>query len=158
VPQPPVPGLLERRRLAGRLDLVLVVEAGLVVVDLDFEVRRGGVEEDHVDLDVEQVRDAEEDRLRGALRALQQEVHRDVQAIVGQLPDTRQHDLAGRPARRLELGRRRDRALADHREHLSLDLAPVAPRPGHTPQRPPDPELLPQRLHDVRAAPARAPR
>ena len=42
---------------------VVELAAVLVVAVADFEVRRGGVEEDHVDLEVQQCRDAEEHRL-----------------------------------------------------------------------------------------------
>jgi hypothetical protein len=43
--------------------------------------------------------------------------------------------------RRLQLGRRRDRALGDHREHLALDLAPVAARARDPRERAADPQL-----------------
>ena len=138
VPQASVPGLGQPPAAARRVLIILVGQAGLVVVELDLEVRRGRVEEDDVDLAVEQVGDREEDRLLHARRALQQEVHRAVQAVVRQLADAGQRDLPGRPARGLQLGRRRDAALGDHREDLALDLAPVAPRARHTRQREPE--------------------
>ena len=44
VAQPPLASLLKRLRAGGLpIILLLVLQAGLVVVDLDLEVRRGGV-------------------------------------------------------------------------------------------------------------------
>ena len=94
---------------------------GLLVADLDLEVRRGGVEEDHVDLEVEQVRDREEHRLLHPLGAGEEEVHRPVQLVVCDLLDPGENNIAADPPGRLELRRRLQAALADHREHRPLD-------------------------------------
>ena len=105
VAEPPQPALVGRSSL---------------VVEVDLEVGRGGVEEDHVDLEVQQVGDREEDRLLHPLRAGEQEVHRPVQLVVGDRLDPGDDDVAAEPAGRLQLRGRLQAALADHREDRPL--------------------------------------
>jgi len=93
----------------------------VVVVGVGLEVGRGGVEEDHVDLEVQEVRDREEHRLLHPLGAGEEEVHRPVQLVVCDLLDPGENNIAADPPGRLELRRRLQAALADHREHRPLD-------------------------------------
>ena len=150
VPEPP------QRPLAGArlLHVVLIVEW---ILDVDLEVRRGGVEEDDVDLEIQQRRDAEEDRLLHPLRARQQEVHRAVELVVGERVDAGDDDVAPDPARRLELRGRLQATLADHREDRPLHPRAATARAGDAGDRPPDAQLRPQLADDVRAAGLRRP-
>ena len=141
VPQAP------QRPLAGALGLVV---AG--VLDVCLEVGRGGVEEDDIDLEVQQRRDREEDRLLHAFGAVEQEVHRAVELIVGDTIDAVDHDITPDPVRRLELGRGFQAALADHREDRPLHARAAAARAGDAADRLADAKLRPQLADDVRAA------
>src|ERR1022692_2076270 len=136
---------LTRARLLVLLLLVWVLSR------LGLPVGRGGVEEDHIDLEVQQMRDAEEHRLLHALRALQQEVHRTVELIVTDALHTLDENVTPDPARRLQLRRRLKTALADHREDRALHPRAPAPSAGDTVDRLADPERRPQLPDDVRA-------
>ena len=74
----------------------------------DLEVRRGGIEQDQVDLEVQQVRDGEEHLALDLLVAVQQEVHRPVEDlwILSQLAKPGQPHIAVGPLQRRQLAHR----------------------------------------------------
>jgi hypothetical protein len=97
--------------------------AGLVLVFVvAFEIGRGGVEEQHVDLEVEQVRHGEEHRLlHPALGiGLHQQVHRPVRLVVIHARQARDDDILGCPLRRRQLAHRCDRPVTDQRQQHPL--------------------------------------
>ena len=145
VAQPP------QRPLADGL-IFIVAALARIAVDVDLEVGARGVEEDHVDLEVEQVGDREEDRLLHPLRTGKQEVHRPIQLVVGDSVDAVEDDVAAEPAGRFQLRRRLQAALADHREDCPLDPGAAAASAGDARDRLADPQLRPQRIDHVRAA------
>jgi hypothetical protein len=142
-----------RRHVCGGRGVVSrgVLSRDLVVVRVvGLEVRRGGVEEDDVDLEVQQRRDAEEHRLLHPLPRTEQEVHRPVQLIIRHALETVDRDVFCHPPGRLALGRGRQAALADHRQDGPLDIRAVARRAGGAGQRLADPQLRPQGGEHVR--------
>ncbi len=92
------------RRLA-----MLVRAVGLVA----FEVRRGGIEEQQVDLEIEEVRAREEHRfLQLAFGVgLDEQIHRAVALVLVHRRQAWDVDVLGCPLRGGELGCRRERAV-----------------------------------------------
>lgn len=132
----------------GLLAVAVVVD----VLGLGLPGGRGRVKDDHVDLEVQQARDAEEHRFLHALGAVQQEVHRALQLIIGDRVDAVDDHVAAQPACRLQLGRRVQDALAYHREDRALDHRAAAPGAGDPADRLADTQLRPQPADHVRAA------
>ncbi len=134
---------------AEALPTPTVTLAGLVVVFVvAFEIGGGGVEEQHVDLEVEQVGDGEEHRLLyPALGSgLHQQVHRPVRLIVVHAAKAGDdHVLAG-PLRRRELAHRRDRAVGDQRKQHPLHRRGEPPASSDPLDRGADLQLGPQPL------------
>src|SRR5579875_66753 len=150
-----VPGVTEAAQwpsilAGGALLLRLVPVCRGLLGGVTRPAGRGGVEEDHIDLEVQDGGHAEQHRLLHALYAAEEEVRRAVELIVADALDAVDHDVATRPARGLQLVRWLGAALTDHREDCPLD--PRAPRACHARDRLADAELLPQAPHDVRAA------
>ena len=109
----------------GVVGLLLVVEQGVVCAP-GLPVSRGGVEEDEVDLQVQQVGDREEHRLLQLGQQRHQEVHGPVAVVVCELRHLRKPGPVGGPAHASELGQRLDRqAVGHHGEDDALGRLPV---------------------------------
>ncbi len=82
-----------------------------------FEVGGGGVEEQQVHLQVEQVRDREEHRLLhpGLRVGLHQQIHRPVRLVVVHAAKARDDDVLACPRGRPKLAHRLDRPVGDQR-------------------------------------------
>ena len=81
---------------------------------------RGGVEEQQVDFEVEQVRDLAEDLLLHRAADLVQPVHRPVARVVGGLGQAVDPGLAAHPVRGGKLGGGVQRPVGDQREQHPL--------------------------------------
>ena len=136
---------------SGQRHAVIVAEHGLVLV-LRLEVGGGGVEEQHVDLEVEQGDEAVEDLPLQVAGDLRQPVHRPVAGVVaggGQVRD--QHVLVD-PAGGGQLRRRGQRPVRDQGEQHPLGaLVPPAPFEQAT-RLLRDPEPRPQGIQGPGAA------
>ena len=119
-----------------------------------FEVGGGGVEQQHVDLQVQEVGDGEEHRLLhpGLGVGLDEEVHRPVRLVLIHRLQAGDRDVVGDPLRRSELGDRVDRPVRDQREQHTFDVGAEPPRPQHLPQRGVDAELPPEGVEEVGGA------
>ena len=106
-----------------------VTEAAEVVVVLALEVGGGRVEQDHVDVEVQQVGDGEEDLPLERLVGVEEEVHRPVEdlGVVSQLDHLGNGDVVGRPLQGGELGGRGEAAVGDEAEEHPLDSLVEAP-------------------------------
>jgi hypothetical protein len=111
-----------------------------------FEVGAGGVEEQQVDLEVEQVRDGEEHRfLHLRLRVgLDEQVHRPIRLVLIHRSQPGDGGVVAGPLGRGELGARVDRAVGDQREQHPLHIGGEPSLPQHLAQRRVDTELAPQ--------------
>ena len=87
--------------------VVVVVE--FTVFEVELEVGRGGVEEDQIDIEREQVSCGEEHRLLQLLKRFEEEVHRPVAAIGIDLVEPADVHIVADPAGHLELRGRRQR-------------------------------------------------
>ena len=124
----------EPRRLAR----VRVVLAGLLAAPvpnsflvgvLHLEVRRGGVEEQQVHFQVQQVRDLVEDLLLNVAADRVQPVHRPVARVVGHGAEPVDLHVAAHPLGRGQLGRGGERPVGDQAEQHPLSRGGV-PRPA----------------------------
>ncbi len=127
---------------AKRRPVVLAAVVGRVAL----EVGAGGVEEQQVDLEVEQIGRGEEHGLLnlGLRVGIDEQVHRAVGVIVVHGLQAGDVDIVAGPLRGGQLGARTQAAVGDQREHHALHVGREAPRPHHALQRLGDPELLPQ--------------
>jgi hypothetical protein len=109
-------------RLAARRAAAVDDAVGVAaVLLLDLEVQRGRVVEDEVHVQVEQVADAEEDRLLDGLLVGLQEVHRTVVVVQFQVLDPCDTDVLTQPLLvAVQLGARRAGTVGDHGEKRSL--------------------------------------
>jgi hypothetical protein len=113
---------------------------------IPLEERRGGVEQQQVDLQVEQVSDGEEHRLlhhRVGI-GLDQQVHRPARLILVHPDQPRDHHVLADPLGGGQLGRRRHRPPGDQRKQHPLHRGGEPPPVQHPSQRLRDPKLLPQ--------------
>jgi hypothetical protein len=148
VPIPPEPGGVAA---LGR------VGVGAGVFGVAFEVGAGGVEEQQVDFEVEQVGDGEEHRflhLRVGV-GLDQQVHRPIRLIVIHALQARDGDIVAGPLGGGELGGRVDRPVRDQREQHPLHVGGEPAPAQHLPQRGVDVQGLPQPIKQPRC-PSRA--
>ena len=120
----------DRTLLAGLLGLVLLGrrEVDLLVRDVHLPVGRGGVDEDDVAGQVQQVRRAVEDAGRDLAERVEEEVHRRVCAVVIEARAARERDPLARPGHARQLRGRLQAALGDEREqdplcHLAVEPA-----------------------------------
>ena len=116
-----------------------------------FEVGGGGVEQQHVDLQVQQVGDGEEHRLLhpGLGVCLHQQVHRPVGLVLIHHLQPGDRDVMADPLRGGQLGDRIDRPVRDQREQHPFHVGAEPPGAQHLPQRDVDTELTPQRIEEV---------
>jgi hypothetical protein len=119
-----------------------------------FEVRAGGVEEQQVDLEVQQIRAGEEHRfLDLALGVgIDEQIHRAVAVILADLIEARDGDIVRSPLRARPLGTRIQRAIGDHREQHTLDVGAELPQAEDPRERVADPQAPPQRVEQPHAA------
>jgi hypothetical protein len=108
-----------------------VVRLVLGAVGLRFEVGRGGVEEEQVDLEVQEVGAGEEDRLLHLRLGVpvDEQIERPVGLIVVHRFQPRDRDVLGGPLGRRQLRARRQRPAADEREQHPLDVGREPARP-----------------------------
>jgi len=109
--------------------LLLLVVGGAVW--LGFEVGRGRVEEEQVDLEIQEVGAGEEDRLLHLrLRVgLDQQVKRAVGLVVVHPRKTGDRRVLGGPLGCRQLRARRERPIGHEREQHPLDISREPPRP-----------------------------
>ena len=112
------------------------LQVGQFVGHVDLPVGGGGVDEDDVDVEVEQVRDRVED-LRGDLaQSVEQKVHHPIRRVVGKSGAAGDRDPLGHPAGGGQLAGRFQRPLRHQREQHPLGrLGVQAPLGGHPVQR-----------------------
>ena len=119
---------------------------------LGLEVGGGGVEEQQVDFQVQQVRRRPVHRLGQVGLHLQQPVHRPIAAVIVDIVQAGDGDALGHPLRGGQLRGRLQRPVGDqceqHPLHPGIDTAP-AEQPL---QRGVDAEAAPQLIEDVGAA------
>src|SRR5512135_2811394 len=148
VPEPP--GAL----LLGQLVLVLVLavlaravfagDVGEPGGHLHLPVGGGGVDEDDVDVEVQQVRHRPEDPGGDLLQRREQEVHRPVGLVIAEAWAALDEHPLGHPSRGRELRRRLQRPLRGQREDHPLGRRPVQPPAfGRPADRGPDLQQLP---------------
>ncbi len=89
--------------VAEAAEALVGVGAGRVRL-VGFEVGRGGVEEEEVDLQVEQVGERPLDLLGKLSLDLQQPVHGPIAAVVVEFDEAGDHGLLGHPGRAAKLG------------------------------------------------------
>ena len=134
--------LLERPGHAVVIDAVLQV--GELVGHVELEVGRGGVDEDDVQVQVEQVRDRAEHLAGDLVQGVEQEVHRPIRLVVGEAGQPFDRDPLRDPVGRGQLRAGLQRALRDQGEHDPLDRLTVQAAAGGDPaDRRTDPEPLP---------------
>jgi hypothetical protein len=110
-------------RQVGPVILRVAEDAEAVLaLGLDLKVRRGRVEQDQVDLEVQEIRDREEHLALHLPITVEQEVHRAVEdlRIGAKLADAGQPDVVLRPLERRQLRHRRERAVGDQTEDQPL--------------------------------------
>ncbi len=111
-----------------------------------FEVGAGGVEEQQVDLEVQQVRDGEEHGLLH-LRlgvGLDEQVHRPIRLVLIHAVQPRDRRVMRGPLGRGQLRTRVDAAVRDQREQHPFDVGGEPAPAQHLAQRDVDAELTPQ--------------
>jgi hypothetical protein len=150
VPERPGAGL---DRVAHLIVAGLVLQLGQLVGGLGLEVGAGGVDEDDVQVQVEQVRHGGE-HLRGDLgQRVEQEVHRPVRLIIGEPGQALDRHPVGDPAGRRQLAARLQRPLRDQGEEHPLGrLAVQSPPLGGPADRRPDAQPLPDPVQRPRSA------
>lgn len=122
------------------------------VLLVELEVGGGGVEEQQVDLEVEEVCHREEDGLLhlGLAIGRDEEVHRPVGLVLVHRGKPGDRDVLGRPGGGGELRGRIDRPVGDEREQHPLHVDAEAPSPKQAPESGVDPERVPQRVKEPR--------
>jgi hypothetical protein len=145
-------------RLAGAVvDLGFGLQVGQLVGAVDLPVGGGGVDEDDVDIEVQQVRDRVKDRRGDLAKRVEQEVHRPVRRVIGKPGAAGDRDPFADPAGGGQLAARFQRPLCHQREQHPLARVRVqAPVGGQPVQRCADAQPLPQLVQQPR--PAEAPR
>ena len=132
------------------------VTHSILVGVLHLEVGGGGVEEQQVHFEVQQVRDLVEDLPFEVAADGVQPVHRPVARVVGDSAEPVDVHVLAHPLRRGELGGGSERPVGDQREQHPLSPGGVpgpAPPGGREPgQDLRDAEPVPQLVQDVRAA------
>ncbi len=119
---------------------------------VEFEVGAGGVEEQQVHFQVQQVGDVVIHRARQLWGYLDQPVHRPIAGLIDHGVQPVDHDVVFDPAGRGQLRGRRQRPVGDQREQDPLDPL-VQPAPGeHPPYRRVDPKPAPQPVQHERPA------
>jgi len=99
----------------------VVVAGHRFVGVVQFEVGGGGVEEQQVDLEVEQVRDLVKHRTFQVVAHVVEPVHRPVADIVADLGQPVDVHVMGDPVRGGQLRRRRQRTVGDQPEQHPLE-------------------------------------
>ncbi len=135
---------------------VSVLAEGVLAVffGVTFEVGAGGVEQQQIHLEVQQIGDGEEHRLLHPCLGvgLDQQVHRPVGLVLVHRLQPRDMHVARRPLGRGQLGERLQRPVADQREQHPLDIG-LMPPPAQRPRdRVGDPQPPPQRVEHEHAA------
>ena len=151
------PRRLGRVPVAGVVPAVALPVAGDGLVRLlQLEVGAGGVEEQQVHLQVQQVRDLVEDLLLQVVLHLVEPVHRPVAGLLSGLGQRVDMHVVGDPLGSRELRGGGQRAVGDQREQHPLGRGHV---PGPAPLGLPDPghdlvdlQSVPQVVQDVGAA------
>ena len=145
-------------RLADSVvDLRFGPQVGPLVGAVDLPVGGGGVDEDDVDVQVEQVRDRVEDPRRDLIERIQQEIHGRVRGVVAEPETVGDRDPLGHPTGGGQLAARLQRPLRHQREQHPLGRAALDPTTrGDPAQRRADTEPVPQLIQHPR--PAEAPR
>jgi hypothetical protein len=138
-----------RRRIAS---LVAVIAGDVLVLALDLEVRRGGVQEEQVDLQVEEVGDAPEHLPLDLVMRLEQEVHRAVQLMHVDLREALDVRFIRHPRLDRELAAGIERPVRHQREQEPLDRGAVPALGQQLLQPRRDPEPLPHAIEQVGAA------
>jgi hypothetical protein len=130
----------------------LIGSFGVGVFGVALEVGAGGVEEQQVDLEVEQVGDGEEHRLLhpGVGVGLDQQVHRPVGLVLVHPLEPGDRDVVGGPLRGGQLRGRVDGPVRDQREQHPLHIRGEPAPAEHGAQRGVDPEGLPQPVEQPR--------
>ena len=124
----PARGVLDR--LAGAVvGLRFRVEVGEFVGDVDLPVGGGGVDEDDVDVQVQQVRDRVEDRRGDLAQGVEQKVHHPIGRVVGKPGTVGDRDPLGHPPCGGQLAARLQRPLRHQREQHPLGRSCGSPSP-----------------------------
>jgi hypothetical protein len=102
-----------------------------------FEIGGGGVEEQQVDLEIEQIRHGEEHRLLhlGLRVRFHQQVHRPIRLVLVHPRQPVDRDVTHRPLGGGQLRHRLDRPVRHQREQHPLDVGAEPARPEDLPQR-----------------------
>ena len=130
-------------------------QVGQLVGHVDLPVGGGGVDEDDVDIEVEQVRDRVEDPRGDLAQRVEQEVHRPIRRVVGKPGAAGDRDPFGDPAGGGQLAARFQRPLRHQREQHPLGRVRVqAPVGGDPVQRRADAQPLPELVEQPRPAEA----
>ena len=119
-----------------------------LVGQFGFEVGRGGVEEQQIDLQIQQIGNREEHCFLhlGAGVGLHEEVHRPIRLILIHLFETCDRDIMRGPFGGGQLGGRVDRPVGDQREQHPLHIGREPAATDHLGERPIDAELVPQAI------------
>jgi hypothetical protein len=143
------------RRGGAVVGLGFGLQIGQFVGHIDVPVGGGGVDEDDVDVQVEQVRDRAEDPCGDLAQGVEQNVHRPIRRVVGKPATAGDRDPLGHPAGGGQLAARLQRPLRHQREQHPLHGRGVqAPLGGDSVQRRADAEPLPELIEQPRAAEA----
>ncbi len=130
-----------------------VIGSDALVVQVDFEVQRRAVVEQHLDVQIEQVGHAVEDLPLDGLLVGFQEVHRAVQMLQRQALRARDMDLLLEPLLpAVQLGARRADAIGHHREQCAFHIEAQTARLRLCPDHLVDAQALPQRLQHIHLA------
>ena len=132
--------------------MAITAQAVLPVLGLDLEVGGGGVEEEQVHLQVEQVGDCEEDPLLHRLGVLEQEVHGPIAVLDVELSQARDHHVAAHPLGAGQLAAWLQAAVGDQGEEDPLDVDAETALPQQASQLLGDPQPLPQRRQHMGTA------
>ena len=131
------------------------LQVGQLVGAVDLPVGGGGVDEDDVDVQVQQVRHRVEDPRRDLAQRVQQEIHCRVSGVVAEPGAVGDRDPLGHPPCGGQLAARRQRPLRHQREQHPLGRAAVDPPTRRDPaQRRPDAEPVPEPVQHPRPAEA----
>jgi hypothetical protein len=150
-------GLAERAggAFARRGDTVIVsrvgFEVGELVGDLNLPIRRSGIHEDDLNIEIQEMGDRGED-LRGNLaQRCEQEIHRRVGGVLAESGAALDGDPLGDPAGGGQLRPWLQCPLRDQGEDYPLGSLPVqAPTPGDPTQRSTDTETFPEPVQHPR--------
>ena len=111
----------------GGADHVAVLIDEVLLLLIALEVGRGRIEEQQVDLEVEQIRGREVDRLGHLLVDLKQPVHRPIAGVLIELAQPGDPSALCDPLAASELRQRLERTVGDHREDHPLGAAVKPP-------------------------------